>query len=199
MIVLDNFFPKSTIDLVIDKSKDYEWQFCRTDKFEDTYWTIFVYGDTYEVNNDKIIVKNFKYQEVKNCWEAVKEKFNFKLTDNNLDSCYLNGLTHGLESHAHIDSGGKVNFVTVVCYICEFWNSHWSGETCFYNMDYSDNPSDDIYYNHEIIRSVLPKYNRVVLFDGNVVHSVKPISKTFKGLRKTLMFKLKNINIKDLS
>ena len=198
MLVVDNFFPSELIDSVVSKSNNYEWKFCRTDKNEDTYWTVHVYGNNYTSTDKEPLESEFRLQEVKDCWEFIKNKFIQTIGDGNLESCYLNGLTHGIEAHAHVDNKSSDNFVTVICYVCEAWNSHWCGETCFYNMGHSENPAHEIYYSHDIIKSVLPRYNRVVMFDGNVVHSVRPLSKTFKGLRKTLMFKLKNVNIKEL-
>jgi hypothetical protein len=198
MIIIDSFFPPELIDSVISKSNNYCWKFSRSDKNDDVYWTVFVYGSTYSKTKNDTFLENFSNEEVKKCWGFIKSKFHPIITENNLDSCYLNGLTHGIEAHAHVDNKNSDNFVTIICYVCESWNSHWCGETCFYNMDYSENPADEIYYSHEIIKSVLPRYNRIVMFDGKTVHSVRPLSKTFRGLRKTLMFKLKDVSIKDL-
>jgi hypothetical protein len=194
MFVIDNFFPNYLIDSVIEESKEYSWNFSRTDKNDDKYWTIHIFGNVF-LENGELSTSNFKFQEIKKCWEFIKNKFNGLVTDKNLSSCYLNGLTNGLEAHPHID---RTN-VTIICYICPLWNSHWGGETCFYDREYSTDPSDEVFYTHEIIKSVLPRYNRVVIFDGNIVHSVKPLSKTFKGLRQTLMFKLVDLDTKDLN
>jgi len=202
MIVLDNFYPKSLIDPVVLNSVGYEWKFNRSDKNDDFYWTIPVYGNNYAVKENKIVnnyfTECFKYKEVKNCWEYIKNNLGLKISDKNLDACYLNGLTHGIEAHAHVDNRGE-DTITIICYVCDLWNSHWGGETCFYNMEYSDNPADKVFYSHEIVKSVIPRYNRVLIFNGNIVHSVRPLSKTFKGIRKTLMFKLVDVNIKDLN
>lgn len=201
MIVLDNFYPKSLIDPVVFKSIDYDWKFNRSDKNDDIYWTINVAGNVF--NESGFFIKNafleeFKFKEIENCWEFIKNKFQYKIDDKNLISCYLNGLTYGSDAHAHIDCDVKKT-ITIICYICETWNSHWGGETCFYNMEYSNNPADKVYYSHEIIKSVLPRYNRVLIFDGAVVHSVRQISKCFKDIRKTLMFKLIDVDIKELN
>jgi Rps23 Pro-64 3,4-dihydroxylase Tpa1-like proline 4-hydroxylase len=199
MVIIDNFYPQSLIDPVVLNSISYEWKFDRSDKNDDVYWTISVYGYIFAPKaEERIFSKEFKFEEVKNCWEFIKNKFQNKISDKNLSSCYFNGLTYGTESHAHIDSQIEKT-VTIICYVCEAWNSHWGGETCFYNMEYSNNPSDKIFYSHEIIKSVLPRYNRIVIFDGSVVHSVRQTSKCFKGIRKTLMFKLIDVDIKELN
>jgi SM-20-related protein len=78
------------------------------------------------------------------------------------------------------------------------WNCYWSGETVFFKNEWVNNPADQSFYDNEIIKSVLPRKNRMVLFEGNIVHSVRPLSKTYKDLRLTLMFKLKNISVDKL-
>lgn len=194
MFVLDNFYPKDLIDSVVLESHEQKWSFKRTDSNKDMYWTAVMFGSDY--NKEEIILKDFVSENVKKCWEFFKVKSNCSLSDDNLDSIYFNGLTYGIEAHAHVDSYEK-NFVTAITYVCESWNSHWGGETVFFDGGHSTNPADNIFYSHDIIKSVLPRYNRIVLFDGTIVHAVRPLSKSFKGLRKTLMFKIKNKHIED--
>lgn len=194
-MVIDNFFPKHLINSVVTESSDYEWIFLRSDSNQDVYWTKIIYGDYFDTKKN-IFISEFTSSNVLACWNFFKECSNCGLTNDNLDSVYFNGLTYGLESHAHVDSRVP-NYVTVICYICENWNSHWGGETVFFDGHISENPADQIFYSHEITSSVLPRYNRIVIFDGTLVHAVRPISKSFRGIRKTMMFKIKNKSIKD--
>lgn len=197
MLVLDNFYPQNVINSVILEANKHTWEFNRTDSDADMYWTRKIFGLNYAaITEETAMLDNFTSEKVKKCWEFFKLKTDCGLEDSNLDSVYFNGLTYGLESHAHIDATQE-NFVTVITYVCESWNSHWGGETVFFSDEYSKNPADPVYYQHEITLSVLPKYNRVVIFSGSVVHAVRPLSRSFKGLRKTLMFKIKNKNTED--
>jgi len=197
MFVLDNFFPSKLIDSVIAESYNYEWVFKKQDIATDVYWTNFLFGENYDEPNESKNQRFFKNFNSEQCWEFFKKKTDCGLTNDNLESSYVNGLTYGLEAHAHTDSDKK-NFVTVIVYLCENWNSYWGGETVFFNGEFVVNdPTNDIFYTHEIIKTVLPRYNRIVMFDGNIVHAVRSISKSFKGLRKTMMFKIKNKNIKE--
>lgn len=200
MIVLDNFYPQSLIDPIVLNSFSYEWQFGRSDTNNDLYWTIPVYGNHYVLEKNKIVSKYyldcFKYKEVEKCWDFFKSKMGCGLSDDNLITAYFNGITYGVEAHAHVDSF-KENYTTAIIYVCENWNSHWGGETVFFDGKFVNNPADDIFYSHDIIKSVLPKYNRVLLFDSRIIHSVRPLSKSFKNLRKTLMFKIKNKNVEE--
>lgn len=194
-MVIDNFFPESLINLVSIESDEYSWTFGRSDSNQDFYWTKVIYGDYLHAVTKKFETK-FQSENVRACWEYFKEKTKCGVTDENLESVYFNGLTYGVEAHAHVDSNAE-DYVTVICYICTDWNSHWGGETVFFDSNFSKNPADQIFYTHEITASVLPKYNRIVVFKGNTVHAVRPLSKSFRGLRKTMMFKIKNKNIKE--
>lgn len=194
MVVLDNFFPKDLIDSLIFESYDYKWNFSKADLKNDLYWTNFIFGKNY--NNKETEYCGFRSKKAEECWEFFKNKVNCGITNNNLESLYFNGLTYGLEAHAHKDSD-QDDYVTVITYVCESWNSYWGGETVFFSGDFVDNPADKVFYEHEIIKTVIPRYNRVVIFQSKMVHCVRPVTKSFKGLRKTMMFKIKNKNIKD--
>lgn len=197
MFIIDNFFPEELMNSIIVEANEQNWHFRRSDANADLYWTKIIFGCNYSEDVSKgIFLKEFVSENTKKCWEFFKDKANCNLNDSNLSSIYYNGLTYGIEAHPHVDSY-KENFTTVIIYVCEDWNSYWGGETVFFNEKFSEDPSDKIFYSHDIIKSVLPKYNRIVLFDGKTVHAVRPISKSFKGLRKTLMFKIQNKNVEE--
>jgi len=194
MLVIDNFFHEDLINAVILEANEQDWRFIRGDSNQDLYWTRFIFGITHFKNSN--VLEKFASKNVEKCWEFFKSKTNCGLDDNNLYSVYFNGMTHGIEAHAHVDNFEE-NHTTVIIYVCSNWNSHWGGETAFFNGEYSENPADNIYYSHDIVKSVCPKYNRIVLFDSKIVHAVRPISKSFKGLRATLMFKIKNKGVEE--
>lgn len=197
--VVDGFYNIENLNAVINNSYSYEWRFNRTDGALDYYWTTHLYGKTYNIEkvcHVKYDRDKFKFKEIEILWHEFSKKFNTPIK--NLESCYINGLTFGTEAYPHIDFKEKGN-ISVIIYLCESWNSYWGGETVFFDKNYIENdPANEIFYQHDIIKSVLPKFNRMVLFEGNITHAVRPISKSFKGLRKTLMFKLKNITIQQI-
>jgi Rps23 Pro-64 3,4-dihydroxylase Tpa1-like proline 4-hydroxylase len=197
MLVLDNFYPKTLIDTVILEANVQKWEFARIDSNEDLYWTNVIFGSNYsQILEQKNFLSEFTSENVKKCWEFFKLKADCNLEDSNLSSVYFNGLTYGIEAHAHVDAMQK-DVVTVITYVCEDWNSHWSGETVFFSGEFSHNPADVTYYQHEITQAVLPRYNRIVVFSADVVHAVRPLSRSFRGLRKTLMFKIKGKRVED--
>lgn len=194
--VIDGFYNFKNLNTVINNSYEYEWFFGKSDLILDNYWTISIYGTKYYVNKPNEFCENFKLKDIEILWNEFSKKFNVSIE--NLNSCYINGLTFGVESYPHIDFAEKGS-TSVIIYLCEDWHSFWGGETVFFDKHFVLNdPNNEVFYKHDIIKSVLPKYNRMVLFDGNITHAARPISKSFKGLRKTLMFKLKDISIQQL-
>lgn len=190
--ILDNFYPKALINNLANP-RQYEFKFIRADAENQSYWSLYLYGIGYGKEN--LNISNFKKDEIKLLWDYFSSRFNVDI--NYLETCYINGLSYGVEAYPHIDFEDK-NSTTVILYLCEEWNCYWAGETVFFKNEWVDNPSDQSFYNNDIIKSVLPRKNRIVLFNGNIVHSVRPLSKTYKDLRLTLMFKLKNISVDKL-
>jgi len=194
--VLDNFYPDANINAIMKIPLNYDWQFGRADDNKSFYWYMQICGANYAKDKSKnIVYSEFKIKEVEYLWDIFSKKFGVRLED--LEACYFNGLTHGNEAYTHVDFY-KPGSTTCILYVCEAWNSYWSGETIFLDGEWSLNPSDSVFYKHDIIKSVLPKTNRIVLFDGNIMHAVRPLSKSFTGLRTTLMFKIKNVSVEKL-
>jgi hypothetical protein len=198
--IIDNFYPDSIIEDLI--REEIEWEFCRFDVQNDIYWTKHIYGAKF--SNPPRVIEHMNCQKTKSAWDFFSEKFSLSI--DNLYSCYINGLTFGVEAYPHIDDE-REDCVTVICYLCDSWNSHWAGPTVFYSGDYKRNlntgkhelnPAHEIYYKHDIVSSVLPRRNRICIFKSSILHSVHPVSKSFKGIRKTLMFKLNNVSYEDI-
>jgi len=68
---------------------------------------------------------------------------------------------------------------TVLIYANAQWRPEFSGETVFF---------DDA---GEIVRSVLPRPGRVVIFDSTLLHCARPPTKILLGLRLTVAFKFR--------
>lgn len=192
--VIDNFFPDSLARELLADSEQYKWEFHRSDSNQDIYWTKYIYGSSLG-KKERFFLTEFTEPTIKKAWEFFSNKFSIPIE--NLYSVYLNAITHGIEAHLHVDSSAS-DAITVICYLCSDWNSYWSGETSFYDGEYSDDPSNPVFYSQDVQKTVLPRYNRIVVFSSNIIHAVHPISKSYRGLRKTLMFKIKNTNYEDL-
>jgi hypothetical protein len=96
---------------------------------------------------------------------------------------YVNAHTYGVEDNIHVDDVELKNGITVIVYLCNKWYPEWFGQTMFFTS------SDNLNHN-EIVQSVTPKFNRILIFDKNIPHCVSPLSKRFTGIRLTCMFKV---------
>jgi 2OG-Fe(II) oxygenase superfamily len=114
-------------------------------------------------------------------WEIFHElKQRLPIQNLQLLRAYANLQTLSNQGYPHTDA--KVpGTLTAVIYICpETWNINWGGETV-------------VYEGTEIVKSVVPKQNRVFLFPGDVVHQARSITPQCPHPRVTLMYKMKVI------
>jgi hypothetical protein len=122
--------------------------------------------------------------ELKSVWDFIRPKqhhIDYTLNDfvePILLRCYVNSHTYGNDGYFHKDSL-REDETTIVLYLNDTWDKDFAGETTFIE-------------NNEIIKSVLPKRNRAVIFNGNNQHCARGVSRKFNGVRQTLMFKFRN-------
>lgn len=120
------------------------------------------------------------HHEVDQLWSIIQSKIGKRC----LLRSYVNGYTFGTDAYYHIDDnwivekfGSNVLTETIIVYLNETWDKDWGGETSILNSD------------NEIEYSVLPKANRVLIFDSNKFHSARPLSRICPELRSVLVFK----------
>ena len=94
-----------------------------------------------------------------------------------LSRCYANGMPAGVEGALHLDSNVDTHLTTIY-YPHLNWHPNFGGETVFFDRAGAD-----------IIASVYPRPNRIVMFSGTIPHVARPISRQGPDLRITLMFK----------
>ncbi len=124
----------------------------------------------------------FKDEDFINLWHEVKKHVphNFELR-----RAYINAHTYGVEDTIHTDDQEYFKGMTVIVYLCDDWYAQWGGSTNIY----SGNAPNKL----EIVTAVLPKRNRIFIFDKNLPHMVSPLSRLFTGIRLTCMFKLEEM------
>ena len=117
-------------------------------------------------------------------WAAIKPyvKANVKI-----HRCYVNAHTYGVEDTIHQDDPEFEQGLTVIVYLCRAWYPEWFGQTVFW--DHLDRTR-----HNEVVKSVIPKRNRIVIFDKTIPHCVAPLSRRFAGVRLTCMFKLETLD-----
>jgi hypothetical protein len=120
------------------------------------------------------------HHEVDQLWSVIQSKIGKRC----LLRSYVNGYTFGTDAYYHIDDnwivekfGSNVLTETIIVYLNETWDKDWGGETSILNSD------------NEIEYSVLPKANRVLIFDSTKFHSARPLSRICPELRSVLVFK----------
>lgn len=88
---------------------------------------------------------------------------------------YANGYTFGTEGYIHTDSK-HYDDLTFLLYMNEHWDRDWAGETMFFNGE-------------EVIKAVLPKWNRLVIFPAKMEHCARSVSRICSKLRMILVYK----------
>ena len=132
---------------------------------------------------------------LKSLWEKTKELLPVK--DYILKRAYVNISRFGDEDRIHIDGKSSSSGLTAIVYLSGKWKITWGGQTNFYTKftEKANLPNDDeTEYENEIIRSVIPKQNRVVIFNSTIPHSAGIISKTCLENRYACVFKILTAN-----
>jgi SM-20-related protein len=106
-------------------------------------------------------------------WDFIKLAH---LSDGVLLRCYLNGYTYGTDGYFHSDSE-RPDEHTAILFMNQHWDPDWGGETAFLDE------------RGDIIRSVLPRRNRAVIFPARLLHAGRGVSRKCMELRQTLVFK----------
>lgn len=95
---------------------------------------------------------------------------------------YASANPYGTVHESHVDypldsKGG----ITVMYYLNNHWDLKFAGETVFYD-------------NQEIMKSIIPKPARAIVFDGFIEHCARDVRRDFNDLRMVVTFKY-NLNI----
>jgi SM-20-related protein len=106
-------------------------------------------------------------------WKFLRDA---RLPDSVLVRCYLNGYTYGTDGYFHTDSQRPDEHTTIL-YINDYWEPDWAGESVFLGGD------------GDIIKAVLPRRNRAIIFPSGTQHAGRAVSRKCMVLRKTLIFK----------
>jgi hypothetical protein len=194
MIVRDKVFEKHWYDSAVENvfRNDFQWHHSRSDNGVDNYLTHDNYGSLYDRDNPRERINEWKDKYAKEAWEYLTNDYMKLPSGAELDSSYYNGIKFGDSSDPHIDSTEE-KFTTIIVYLCNRWNICWGGETSFFSGVWNPDLGSETFFNSDIIMSVIPKPNRIVVFDGKLMHAVRPLNKIFHGIRPTLMFKIKGV------
>ena len=90
---------------------------------------------------------------------------------------YAAAYTYGTEGYIHYDSKVATD-VTLLLYLSPDWQREWAGKTIFFHGD-------------NIVRAVLPKYNRLIVFPSSMEHVARSVSRICPVERIILTFKVR--------
>lgn len=140
----------------------------------------FKYNWMFCSEEDQGIIEN---DSLYNLWDEVKKHIPYKVR---LSRAYVNAHTYGVEDSIHTDDSELNNGITIIVYLCSTWYPEWFGQTIFFSHK-------DRHSHNDVVQSVMPRFNRVLMFDANIPHCVSPLSRRFSGIRLTCMFKVEPI------
>jgi hypothetical protein len=197
--VIDNFYPVPVWDRAVALSEASRFRFFWQDIDGYFYWNLPIGGNDPHrsritnaslalgepINYEDPIPSSFSQIAFQHLWEDFKN--HFPTLDVHPYSVYANLHTFGTEGFPHQDS--TEDSCTVITYLNRFWDVRWGGATAFYDKMGSFE-TEDWPQQAEYKRVVVPKANRVIIFDSRIPHGVIPLSRIFTGARITLMYKI---------
>jgi len=126
----------------------------------------------YQLNFSNKIEKKYKLQTNNILKNLNFDKF-LKLSE-----VYASANPYGTVHESHTDSDQGI---TIMYYLNHHWSIENAGETVFHK-------------DGDIIRSIIPKPGRVVVFDGNIKHCARDVRRDYNDLRMVLTFKYDIVN-----
>jgi len=120
-----------------------------------------------------LLEENPAFDALNVAWNMLRDA---RLKESVLIRCYLNGYTYGTDGYFHVDSE-RADERTAIIYMNDKWEPDWAGETAFLDT------------RGEIVKSVLPKKNRAVIFPSHLRHAGRGVSRKCTVLRQTLIYK----------
>ncbi|PVX28969.1 2OG-Fe(II) oxygenase [Sphingomonas pokkalii] len=109
--------------------------------------------------------------------EVWRELLRKPLKHQMLSRCYANSMPAGVGGGVHQDSDCREH-LTAIYYPQAEWCADQGGETLFFSRNVA-----------EVIKAVVPKPDRLVVFPGTIPHVARPIYGAGDTARITLMFK----------
>ena len=172
---------KSIENKYVKSGLTYGWPSNVDKSYDQGHWNrqVLISSDKFPYDQSKLPHIE-KHPEVKHIWNIIKGA----LGDRSLLRVYINGYTYGTDGYAHLDDvwinrrfGEDTLSETAVLYLNDTWNIDWAGETVMFNND------------GDITASVMPKYGRIFIFNSNILHGARPVSRSCTALRKVIVFK----------
>jgi len=172
-IVEDNLYDKVYSEIINNYFRYINWSFDGSNLTEDSTKWSYNLNYKHEIEEKFLISSNMLLKK-----HGLDKIFKLKRS-------YASANTYGFSGEYHTDDNAKEynEIVTIMYYLNKEWNFDFGGETFFLNENRS-----------EIEHAIIPKPGRAIIFDGNIYHGPRPLSKVCKSLRMVLTFKYELIN-----
>ena len=175
---VDNYLPAEQWDDLLRFFENVQWKYGWPSNAAKSSLAHLNYDflSTHRLNQadyQQTLASNVDIKPINDIWLKLKHDY---LPQHALVRCYANAHVYGIEGDIHVDSTKPGNYTTIF-YIVPEWKPDWAGETILLN-DLGD-----------IAHAVIPKPNRIMIFDGRIKHAARAVHRKYTGLRVTLMFK----------
>jgi hypothetical protein len=187
--VFDDAIKKEHLDALSNYAKkarySFGWKSNKNKEYDQGHFNhvvVSIKRSEVEENTDLSITEKFK--EAKVVYDVWKD-ICINSGKRQLVRAYFNLYTAGTEGYIHIDdpeanqairSKDKIQ-ETILVYLTPNWNPDWAGETIIFDK------------NLDVLYATLPKYGRVLHFDGKLKHVGRGISRICNEYRIVIAFK----------
>jgi len=189
--IYDGLFNSNILESLFAYTENISWQFgseySNDDPFSMKFW-----GCPIMTDNDLFILQSEEIpDEISKCdriiqdtWHIMNTQKEFDHLNLNVHTIILNGVSYGQEGGIHVDHGSehpntKEGNYTAIIYLNREWTPSCQGETILYNIEGT-----------EIIKAIIPKPGRMLLFDSRIPHQARPPNRSIDDLRVTMAFHL---------
>jgi SM-20-related protein len=180
VVTVDNYLPDRERQFVLNDLRKGAWKYgWKSNGKEDTYsfWHRHFAGHIHSKKQKKYdCAKELEKSSPLMFW-VWQQLAGTVFKGHTLIRCYANAHAYGIDGTIHTDSKSD-NSHTAIYYPHAAWEPNWAGETVIFNATRDD-----------IVCSVYPRPNRLLLFNGSFPHLARGVSRTCPELRITLMYK----------
>ena len=186
--VVDNLLPEDLYEEMMDDVRSFRFTYGWLQSHKDYHGHFNVEliraapSNVADVEDDLKQTESY-YTSLHKIWKYVQSEY--VGLDKKLIRCYFNGHVFGIDGYTHYDSRREDEWSMVIYTNFEDeWNPDWGGET-------------SVFENGEIVKSVLPKKNRAIIFAGNKLHAPRPLGRFYTGMRQIIVFKFRSPRTKS--
>ena len=131
-----------------------------------------------------------RHPEVFEIWNSINA---IDIKPRMLVEAYVNGYAYGNDAYSHVDKPAfesnkdnpNYSAQSMIFYTTEYWHKDWAGETVIFDDE------------GDIVKSVLPKPGRVLIFDSTQQHCARPVTRACPELRTAFVMKALPIELES--